>query len=56
MAAGGSNANEVKLFDITRAKTISCIYSLPREVYSIDFSFDDKLIAISGGDGFIRIF
>jgi COMPASS component SWD3 len=56
VAAGGSNTNEVKLFDITRAKTISCIHGLPREVYSIDFSFDDKLLAISGGDGFLRVF
>ena len=57
IVAGGSNANEVKLFDKSNNnKPFCCIYDLPREVDTVDFSHDDSLLAISGGDGLIRVF
>lgn len=55
--AGGSNANEVKLFDKSNNnKPFCCIYGLPREIDTVDFSHDDKLFAISGADGLVRVF
>ena len=55
--AGGSGANEVKLFDRSNNnKAFCCIYSLPREIYSVDFSHDDKMFAITGADGLVSVF
>lgn len=57
IVAGGSNANEVKLFDKSNNnKPFCCIHDLPREIDTVDFSHDDQLFAISGADGLIRVF
>lgn len=57
IAAGGSNSNEVKLFDKSNNNKPFCaIYNLPREVDTIDFSYDDSMLAISGADGYVRVF
>lgn len=55
--AGGSNANQVKLFDKSNNNRPFCaIYNLPREVDTVDFSYDDSMFAISGADGYVRVF
>ena len=57
IAAGGSNSNEVKLFDKSNNNKPFCaIYNLPREIDTIDFSYDDSKLAISGADGYVRVF
>ena len=55
--AGGSNSNEVKLFDkSSNNKPFCAIYNLPREIDTVDFSYDDSMFAISGADGYVRVF
>lgn len=55
--AGGSNSNEVKLFDKSNNNKPFCaIHALPREIDTVDFSYDDSLFAIAGADGFVRVF
>ncbi len=55
--AAGSNSNEVKLFDRSNNNKPFCaIYDLPREIVTVDFSNNDKMFAISGADGFVRVF
>mmetsp|Transcript_17312 Transcript_17312/g.2396 ORF Transcript_17312/g.2396 Transcript_17312/m.2396 type:complete len:98 (+) Transcript_17312:156-449(+) len=55
--AGGSNTNEVKLFDRIRGdKDIVGIYDLTREVDCLDFSNGGAKFVFSGGDGYVRLF
>lgn len=55
--AGGSSSNEVKLFDKSNNNKPFCaIYNLPREIATVDFSHDDSMFAISGADGYVRLF
>ena len=55
--AGGSNSNEVKLFDKSNNNKPFCvIYNLPREISTLDFSHDDGMFAVSGADGYLRMF
>jgi WD40 repeat protein len=55
--AGGSSSNEVKLFDKSNNNKPFCaIYNLPREIDTVDFSHDDEMFAISGADGYVRVF
>ncbi len=55
--AGGSNSNEVKLFDKSNNNKPFCaIYNLPRQIDTVDFSHDDQMFVISGADGLIRVF
>jgi WD40 repeat protein len=58
IAAGGSGANEAKIFDRQNSnKLIGSITGLSRGVFTLDFSAanDRNLVAIAGGDGAIRI-
>lgn len=55
--AGGSNANEAKLFDRDNFyKCICNITDLPREVDTVDFGNNSNNFCIAGGDGLLRVF
>ncbi|KAL4463228.1 hypothetical protein ABPG74_007229 [Tetrahymena malaccensis] len=55
--AGGSNTNEVKLFDReNQNKAFCCITELSREVNTVDFGNEGEMFAFSGGDGLLRVF
>jgi WD40 repeat protein len=57
VAAGGSGANEAKVFDTLRENAIvGTVTGLSRGVFSVDFSPETQKIAIAGGDASIRIF
>jgi WD40 repeat protein len=56
IAAGGSNSNEAKIFDHHNGNAVvGTITGLTRGVFSVDFSPDNKSIAIGCGDSAIRI-
>ena len=56
IAAGGSGANEAKVFDHANNNcVIGTVTGLTRGVFAIDFSPDNTKIAIAGGDASIRI-
>lgn len=56
IAAGGSGANEAKIFDhATGNALVGTVTGLGRGVFSIDFSPDREKIAIGSGDHCIRI-
>ena len=56
IAAGGSGANEAKIFDHHKNnEIIGTITGLTRGVFAIDFSTDNNKVAIAGGDSTIRI-
>lgn len=55
--AGGSNSNEAKLFDRTDIeKAVVSIYDLAKEIGTVDFANKGNMFAISGGDGYVRLF
>jgi len=55
--AGGSGANEVKIFDgDSFFEPCYRIYNLSRACYSADFSNNGEMFAIGGGDGVVRVF
>ena len=55
--AGGSGARECKLFDTEAMdKAVVSIYDISRDIYTVDFANKEKRFALSGGDGFIRVF
>jgi len=55
--AGGSFSNEVKLFDRNNLDRHVCtIHDLSREVVTVDFSNKGNMFAVSGGDGYIRVY
>lgn len=57
IAAGGSGANEAKVFDTLRNNSVvGTVTGLARGVFSLDFSPESQKIAIGGGDASIRIF
>ncbi|KAJ1417217.1 WD40-repeat-containing domain protein [Ochromonadaceae sp. CCMP2298] len=58
IAAGGSGANEAKVFDRSRGdnSVVGTITGLSRGVFTVDFSPDQTKLAIAGGDSTIRIF
>ncbi|CAM9158652.1 unnamed protein product, partial [Discosporangium mesarthrocarpum] len=56
IAAGGSGANEAKIFDHKAGnQLVGTVTGLSRGVFTIDFSPADKAIAVAGGDASIRI-
>ena len=55
--AGGSVANEAKIFDRnTLDRHVCTLYDINREIVTVDFSNKGNMFAISGGDGYIRIY
>lgn len=56
IAAGGSNANVAKVFDRSAGNAIvGSIAGLSRGVFSMDW-YQDKLLAVAGGDCAVRLF
>lgn len=56
IAAGGSGANEAKVFDHSSGNAVvGTITGLARGVFAIDFSPDNEKVAVAGGDSSIRI-
>ncbi len=57
VAAGGSGANEAKVFDTMRNNAVvGTVTGLHRGVFSVDFSPESQKLAIAGGDAAIRVF
>lgn len=55
-AAGGSGANEAKVFDRTAGNAlVGTIAGLSRGIFTLDFSPTTNKIAVAGGDATIRI-
>lgn len=56
IAAGGSGANEAKVFDhASNDALVGTITGLSRGIFAVDFSPDNQKVAIGGGDACIRI-
>jgi COMPASS component SWD3 len=56
IAAGGSGANEAKVFDHANGNAVvGTVTGLTRGIFSVDFSPDNEKVAIGGGDACIRI-
>jgi COMPASS component SWD3 len=56
VAAGGSGANEAKVFDRSKNNAVvGTVAGLTRGVFTVDFSPDGQKLAIAGGDSSIRI-
>jgi len=60
IAAGGSGANEAKLFDLRhgsagRGSVFGTVMGLSRACYSVDFSHSGSMFACGGGDGCVRV-
>ena len=57
IAAGGSGANEAKVFDHSNNNTVvGTITGLSRGVFAVDFGPENDKVAVAGGDSSIRIF
>jgi len=56
IAAGGSGANEAKVFDVSSENgLVGTITGLSRGVFTLDFAPGSKKLAVAGGDASIRI-
>lgn len=56
IAAGGSGANEAKVFDREKGNAIvGTVTGLTRGIFTVDFSPDGQKLALAGGDSSIRI-
>eukprot|EP00747_Dinoflagellata_sp_TGD_P165859 gnl/TRDRNA2_/TRDRNA2_187804_c0_seq1.p1 gnl/TRDRNA2_/TRDRNA2_187804_c0~~gnl/TRDRNA2_/TRDRNA2_187804_c0_seq1.p1 ORF type:complete len:360 (-),score=60.74 gnl/TRDRNA2_/TRDRNA2_187804_c0_seq1:71-1150(-) len=56
IAAGGSGANEAKLFDRRCGATaFGTVMGLSRACYSVDFAHNGSMVAVAGGDGCVRV-
>jgi len=56
IAAGGSGANEAKLFDRRNGSAaFGTVMGLTRACYSVDFSSCGSMLAVAGGDGCVRV-
>ena len=56
LAAGGSGANEAKVFDRQNSNSlVGTITGLSRGVFTLDFAPDSSQIVVAGGDSTIRI-
>lgn len=57
LAAGGSGANEAKIFDTMRDNAVvGTVTGLTRGVFSVDFSPESQKVVIGSGDASVRIF
>lgn len=54
IAAGGTGANEVRIFDAATLSTLGKM-DLPHGVYGLDFSHNGRTLAIAGGDSILRV-
>eukprot|EP00003_Mantamonas_plastica_P004554 TRINITY_DN1360_c0_g1_i10.p2 TRINITY_DN1360_c0_g1~~TRINITY_DN1360_c0_g1_i10.p2 ORF type:complete len:231 (+),score=81.46 TRINITY_DN1360_c0_g1_i10:1248-1940(+) len=55
IAAGGSGANEAKVFDRHSLALIGTVAGMSNGVYTVDFSEDNKMLAVAGGDNAVRV-
>ena len=61
LLAGGSGTNEARLYDLFKDNTkmlpdvIAYMKGLSRACYTVDFSNQGDMCAVSGGDGLVRI-
>lgn len=57
IVAGGSGANEAKVFDLSSGDIASfgTITSMAKGCFTADFSNDSTMLAVAGGDGAIRM-
>jgi len=56
IAAGGSGANEAKIFDRKKGNAIvGTVTGMARGVFTLDFRHDNGQIAVAGGDSSIRL-
>lgn len=55
MAAGGSNPDEMKLFDLASKKNFFDIEGLKNGCYSLDFSRNSDMLAVASGDGRVQV-
>ncbi|CEL91874.1 unnamed protein product [Vitrella brassicaformis CCMP3155] len=56
IVAGGSGANEAKIFDReSDYAPLGTITSMAKGCYTVDFSCDSSMVAVAGGDGAIRV-
>lgn len=54
-AYGGTNGEDIRLGDAASGKTLCTLPAPPEGIYILNFSPDGKLLACSGGDGFIYL-
>lgn len=54
IAAGGSGANELKIFNRSTKQAVGSLH-LPKGVYGLDFASHGKTIAIAAGDSSMRV-
>jgi len=52
---GGGSPNEVKILDISN-RHYATFYGFSYEVFTGDFSSDNKMIALAGDQDFVRIY
>lgn len=56
IAAGGSGANEARVFDCTdEYSLVGTVTGLARGVFTLDFAPNQKRLAVAGGDATIRV-
>lgn len=56
IAAGGSGANEAKVFDrLNNNSIVGTVTGMNRGVFAVDFSPDEPKLAIAGGDASVRL-
>lgn len=56
IAAGGSGANEARVFDINdNYSLVGTVTGLARGVFTLDFAPHHKRLAVAGGDATIRV-
>jgi len=55
IAAGGSGANEAKIFNHRTKQVVGEIYGFKKGIYTMDFSYDSKMLIV-GGSGILQLF
>jgi len=55
LQAGGSGANELKIFDRASLRCVATLGNLPTGVYTIDFTDDSQSLAVGCSDGTILL-
>jgi len=56
LAAGGSQPDQMKLWDLSTQRVIHEVPDLKGGCFSLDFSSDSDMIAVASGDGKVQVF